>query len=119
RTWDAAAKADCALIIVDDTVGISESDRGIAARLPSGVRRIIVHNKIDLSGQASRVERDAGEAHVYLSAKTGEGVELLESAILEAAGWRESLPVQFLARERHGVALTAAAARLRAAAPVL
>jgi len=60
RTWAAAAKADCALIVVDDTVGETEGDRAIAGRLPADVRRIVVRNKIDLSGKTAGLERSAG-----------------------------------------------------------
>ena len=47
----------------------------------------VVHNKIDLAGLSATVRRDrradvgrlGDERHVYLSAKTGEGVELLQT----------------------------------------
>ena len=120
RTWAAAAKADCALIVVDDTVGETEGDRAIAGRLPADVRRIVVRNKIDLSGKTAGLERSAGGSmQVFVSAKSGEGIGSLETALLEAAGWDDALPTQFLARERHVTALTSAAAHLAAAAPFL
>ena len=119
RTWNAAMHADCALIVVDDAIGPTTDDQSIVARLPQELVRIRVHNKIDLSGRPAGVERGAGETHVYLSAKTGEGIEALESAILEAAGWREADSAQFLARERHVVALESAAAHIRNAAGFL
>ena len=54
-----------------------------------------------------------------ISALTGAGLELLESAILDAAGWREAMPSQFLARERHVIALQSALGHLSGAAPFL
>ena len=56
---------------------------------------------------------------MYLSAKTGEGIDLLERAVFDVIGWTETLPDQFLARERHIVALNTAQQRLAAATPLL
>jgi tRNA modification GTPase len=42
---------------------------------------------------------------VWLSAKTGAGVELLRQAILAAAGWRVAGEGTFMARARHVQAL--------------
>jgi tRNA modification GTPase len=53
---------------------------------------------------------------VYLSAKTGAGVELLRKRLLEHAGWHSAEESVFIARERHLVALRRAAERLEAAA---
>jgi len=41
------------------------------------------------------------------------GLDLIESAILDAAGWREPMPSQFLARERHVLALESALDHVR------
>ncbi len=119
RTWAAAATADCALVVVDDAVGITAGDQKILARLAADLRRIVVHNKIDVSAAPARVEAREGETHVYLSARTGEGIAQLESTILEVAGWQAMVPDQFLARERHVLALQAAQSQLSAAGPML
>jgi GTP-binding protein HflX len=49
------------------------------------VPQIVVYNKIDLTGESPRLERDQhGVIHrVWLSARTGEGVELLLQALSE------------------------------------
>jgi GTP-binding protein HflX len=49
------------------------------------VPQIIVFNKIDLTGESPRVERDAnGHINkVWLSAKTGDGIDLLQQALSE------------------------------------
>jgi tRNA modification GTPase len=119
RTWAAAASADCALVVVDDAIGITAGDQAILARLAADLPRIVVHNKIDLSGAQARVEARDAEKHVYLSATTGLGLELLEFAILEVAGWQATVPDQFLARERHVLALQAAQYHISAAGPML
>jgi len=57
-----------------------------------------------------------GVAEIWLSAKTGGGVELLRGAILELAGAEESTHDAFLGRERHLRALGAAQEHLALAA---
>ena len=116
RTWDAVRRADCALTVVDAAHGITDEDWRIADALPADVRRIVVHNKIDLCGGKARIARDGATAHVHVSAMTGAGVDLLEAAILEAAGWLQPQPSQFLARERHVLALAESAAHIELAA---
>ncbi len=56
------------------------------------------------------------EAAVWLSAKTGDGIELLRGLLLELAGWQSGGESTFIARERHLVALRAAREHLEAAA---
>jgi tRNA modification GTPase len=111
RTWDAIEHADLALIIVDASNLDERGEDWIVARLPATLRRIFVHNKIDLSATSSRRARD----DVWLSAKTGEGIELLRAAILDVADVHESMEGTFLARERHLRALVTAETCLGAA----
>ena len=119
RTWAAAASADCALVIVDDAGGMEAGDRAILERLGADLARIVVHNKIDISGRsAQRLEAD-GTVHVYLSALTGAGVDFLEAALLEAAGWSPESTGRFLARERHVQALSVARGHLLGATAIL
>ncbi len=115
RTWNEIERADLALLIVDARSGVTAADEAIVARLPQRLARLVVHNKIDLIGAAPRTESDA----VYLSAKSGAGVELLRRRLLEHAGWHSSEESVFIARERHLVALRRAAERLTAAAAQL
>jgi len=115
RTWNEIGRADLALLIVDARSGVTAADEAIAARLPERLPRLIVHNKIDLAGLEPRSQQEA----VYLSAKTGAGVELLRRRLLEHAGWHSSEESVFIARERHLVALRRAAERLAAASAQL
>ncbi len=55
------------------------------------------------------------ERHVYLSAKTGAGVELLRREVLAQAGAHEDMEGVYLARARHLAALRDGEARLAAA----
>ena len=72
-------------------------------------KKIIVVNKIDLLGESSRLGTKEGIPMVCLSAKTGDGLEMLKSALLEKAGVRRSDEAPFMARERHLNALERAA----------
>ena len=72
-------------------------------------KKIIVTNKVDLTGEPSRLLAKDGIPMVYLSAKTGDGVEILKSALLEKIGVRRSDEAPFMARERHLNALDRAA----------
>ena len=110
RTWAAVEKADVVLLLVDAAHGVGEREAAILARLP-GVRRLTVHNKIDASGEPARVDGD----ELWLSAKTGEGLDGLRDALLEAAGWQAAGEGVFTARARHLDALGRAAAYLDAA----
>jgi 50S ribosomal subunit-associated GTPase HflX len=52
-------------------------------RLPERLKRITVYNKIDLSGvQAERHDESDGTA-ISLSARSGEGIELLRNELLK------------------------------------
>lgn len=112
RTWAAVEKAGIALLLVDSQHGLGEAEHAIIDRLPQGIVRIIVHNKIDLSGEAARI--GAGP-EVWLSAKTGAGIELLRAELLRVAGWQPAGEGGFMARSRHLDALRRAQARLMAA----
>ena len=66
---------------------------------------ITVHNKVDLSAEPARIEQRADGAHVYLSARTGAGLDLLRQALLQTAGLSEGAAGEFSARARHVYAL--------------
>jgi tRNA modification GTPase len=112
RTRRAIARADLALLMVDRSEGESGADRAILASLPPGLPVIKVHNKIDLSGDEPRLAQQAGGSEVWVSAKTGAGVELLRRALLAGAGWHPGGEGLFMARARHLAALRAAAVHL-------
>ncbi|MBI3431691.1 MAG: tRNA uridine-5-carboxymethylaminomethyl(34) synthesis GTPase MnmE [Hydrogenophilales bacterium] len=110
RTWAAVDKADVALLLVDAAHGMGEREAAILARLPK-VTRLTLHNKIDVTGEAPR----AADNEVWLSAKTGAGVELLRDKLLETAGWQAAGEGTFMARARHLEALGRAADHLSVA----
>ena len=100
RTWQAIEAADLIILLVDARYGVAPADREIIARLPSGPARITVYNKIDLLKQSAGRQEDADGLTVSLSAKSGEGIDLLRRELLRVAGWHPAEDV-FIARERH------------------
>jgi tRNA modification GTPase len=122
RTWAAVERAGIALLLVDCQHGLGAQERSIIDRLPPGIARITVHNKIDLSGEPARIEsaplslreRGGGEGapEIWLSAKTGAGIDLLRAELLATAGWQPAGEGSFMARSRHLDALARAQTRL-------
>ena len=109
RTWSEIGKADVVLLLVDARAGVTRQDLELVARIPQGVKRVFVHNKIDLAGSAPRVQRGEAATSLHLSAKTGAGMDLLRAELLAVAGWRPGAEDLFMARERHLMALRQAA----------
>jgi len=105
RTWRALENANVALLLVDAAHGITESEKSLLGRLPSFLPRVWVHNKIDLGPESPKFEERDGDTHIYLSAKTGAGMDLLRSQLLKLVGWRPSGEGVFMARARHLLAL--------------
>ncbi len=103
RTWQAVERADVVLHLgVARDVGAEVAlDAAIAGRLPAGTPVLRVWNKIDLEGLGARADVGA----VWLSARTGEGIDLLREALLRLAGWQGGGEGLFMARERHLQAL--------------
>jgi tRNA modification GTPase len=125
RTRAAIARADVALVLVDASAGddLTAADRAILAEIPAELHCIVVHNKIDLVGLRAKTETRAPSTragpdmatHVFLSAKTGSGTDLLRREILALSGAHEDMEGAFLARERHLQALREASTHLAAA----
>jgi tRNA modification GTPase len=105
RTWLATETANIALLLTDATRGITEAEELILGRLPQGIRKIWVHNKIDVVNSAPSVEEKSATTHVYLSAKTGAGLDLLKTQLLKAVGYQGNTEGVFMARTRHIEAL--------------
>jgi tRNA modification GTPase len=108
RTWKEIEQADRALLLVDDKNGITADDEKIRQQLPSSLAVTIVHNKIDLSNTVASIKEVNGHTEVALSAKTGDGVELLREHLKEIMGYTGLTEGVFLARRRHLDAITRA-----------
>ncbi|MFD0928783.1 tRNA uridine-5-carboxymethylaminomethyl(34) synthesis GTPase MnmE [Methylophilus glucosoxydans] len=112
RTWKAIASAHVALLLVDSQHGIGVFEKSILEKLPSQVKKVWVHNKIDVSRETSRTDIIDHEQHVFLSAKTGLGIPLLQKTLLEMIGYQPGGEGVFMARARHLQALQAVSEHL-------
>ncbi|GGY08918.1 tRNA uridine-5-carboxymethylaminomethyl(34) synthesis GTPase MnmE [Paludibacterium paludis] len=117
RTWQAVEGADVALVLTDSREGVTAEVNAILERLPAGLPRIFVFNKIDLAEGVAGEGEENGHAVVRLSARTLEGVDILRKRLLSLIGYSASEGV-FLARERHLDAIRRAALHLETAAEV-
>jgi tRNA modification GTPase len=113
RAWDEIQGADAVLFLhdltrVNDPVWAA-ADAQIAQRLPHGVPRIDVWNKLDLNPSDARPPMDGD---VRLSARSGLGLDALRRALLELVGWQAAPEDVFIARSRHLDALRRVQAHL-------
>lgn len=117
KTREVISKADLVLWVSDvthpETLTI---DPALAPRLPSGAAQLRVVNKIDLAGTEPQRQPQTSGGEIRLSAKTGAGVELLQTAMLEAIGWSGGGEGIYMARARHLQALRTATRHLEVAA---
>ncbi len=97
RTWIEIEQADRALLLVDDKTGITAEDEEIRKKLPASLEVTIIHNKIDLTDSPAKEENN----EIFLSAKSGEGVELLREHLKKIMGYTGLTEGVFLARRRH------------------
>ena len=115
RTRENIAKADMVLILLDEAHPIHLEDDFVRASASRGTPLIFIHNKIDLLNKAAKVEQSSDAIHLYLSAKTGAGIDALKQEILKLAGWQHADGV-FMARSRHLAAIATALKELDDAA---
>ena len=101
RARKALDNADAALWIQDAT----DPEQELKEKLPENMPVTVVHNKIDLSGDAPGMRN----AEVWLSAQTGDGLDALRGRIRELAGYEGKGEGAFTARRRHVRALRRAA----------
>lgn len=117
RTREEIGRADLVITVIDasacdPTRRSAAIDPLIVPLLPRGVRRIVVWNKIDLTGERPGDVSGAAPATYAVSARTGAGIDELSTAIAAMAGLDEGGEDVVLARARHLGALTLAAEAL-------
>jgi tRNA modification GTPase len=116
RAKQSIHNADYILLVIDANLQTSDKFEDIIESSQIPVIRII--NKIDLIGdQAKLVTKDHG-VEIFLSAKTGEGMDLLYQHLKKSVGY-ESTEDVFLARNRHIQALETAQQGLLSALSII
>lgn len=108
--------ADVALLVTEQ--GHLDDDLHLLDGLAQSVERLLVINKIDLDGATTRQGQVAGRMALWLSARTGEGLDALRAQLRHLAG-SGSGEGAFSARRRHVVALERVGAYLAQTADVL
>ena len=100
RAHQTMHRADLILVLLDASKGLTTQDEVILAGLPTDVPRLLVFNKTDLLGGGAVAFDSAPFAGVpvWVSARTGAGVEELRGKLLEAVGWRDQESGAFMAR---------------------
>ena len=86
------------MILVVDVTEDNPSDQLALLEDPNDPRRVVVLNKVDLKAP---VDMEG----IPVSAKTGEGIEDLKSALKQRLGFDQGLETGFTARTRHVDAL--------------
>lgn len=114
RTWAATEKGSAVLLLIDSRIGVTARDESILSKLPEGIPLLYIFNKIDLLEEKPRIKKKNNRPEIYLSAKTGAGIELLRQQLLKIIGWHPSPTGEglFLARHRHLWALAETKKRL-------
>ncbi len=119
RSWAEIEKANVIIHLHDARYPGDQLDSAITARLPANTPTLIVHNKSDLleSSPESAIgtTENTGQT-LYISAKSGKGLDELRQVLLDIAGWNSSSESPWLARERHLQALKATDGHLKMAA---
>lgn len=107
RTHAAIKTANMVIRLVDSSQQQPDINDQASNYIPTGKPQITVFNKIDLLNENAKIENEKNSIEIHLSAKTGEGIELLRKKILEIAGWQFNLGGEglFMARQRHLEAL--------------
>lgn len=111
------ARADAALLVTDRAH--ANNDRLLLEDLPASVARVVIVNKSDLEDATPHRVANDGETLIALSAKTGEGIELLREELKRLAGADEAMEGAFSARARHVAGLERANERVHAAAEIM
>jgi tRNA modification GTPase len=112
--------ADRVLYVVDATAGVPSASalRELRESAP-GVPVTLVLNKIDLVAGEPRLDESADPPRVFLSARTGAGLDLLRRHLKSSLGYTDTESGAFTARRRHLDALERARSHVEAAAGAL
>ncbi|ACQ68587.1 tRNA uridine-5-carboxymethylaminomethyl(34) synthesis GTPase MnmE [Candidatus Williamhamiltonella defendens] len=120
RAWNEIEQADRILFIVD---GSTSSEKTIYPLWPEWEARLsrsrlpitLIRNKSDITGEDVALTETEEGTFISLSARTGEGIDLLREHLQQTMGFSGNMEGGFLARRRHLEALENAAQYLLSA----
>jgi tRNA modification GTPase len=114
RAWQQMETADRILLVVDSS---NEQDLGadaftlwpqIKSKLDNQVAITVIHNKCDLLERTPSLIEQDGQTIIELSAKLGDGIDLLREHLKQSMGYQGESSGLFSARRRHLDALSRA-----------
>lgn len=95
--------ADVVLLVYD------ASDKSVdLSILPESVKdkpKIVIKNKIDLTGSKAGIQNIQNNPEISISAKNGDGINIVRKALADFAGLNSNTEGVFLARKRHIIAI--------------
>lgn len=116
RAWVEIEQADRVLLMVDGTTTTEINPEKLwpefMQRLPSHIPVTVIRNKADLTGETLGYSDVSQYSLIRLSARTGNGVDLLREHLNQTMGFSATAEGGFLARRRHLQALEQAAKHL-------
>lgn len=102
RAQQEIKKADAILLLIDSS---QNEAAALESFLPEGVKLTRIHNKIDLTDRPPGIIETGQQTEIYLSVKTGQGMELLKQHLKQSMGFASTTADVFTARTRHLEAL--------------
>ncbi|PPD03532.1 MAG: tRNA uridine-5-carboxymethylaminomethyl(34) synthesis GTPase MnmE [Methylobacter sp.] len=102
RAQQEIKKADAILLLIDSS---QNEAAALESFLPEGVKLTRIHNKIDLTDRPPGIIETGLQTEIYLSVKTGQGMELLKQHLKQCMGFASTAADVFTARTRHLEAL--------------
>jgi tRNA modification GTPase len=118
RALTELGRADRVLYMLDGAAGEVDWQAELKD-LPRGVPVTLVFNKIDLNGGAPSIDESHEPPRIFLSARTGAGLELLRTHLKQRAGYLSGESGALSARRRHLDALARAKSCVLEAAKTL
>jgi tRNA modification GTPase len=102
RALNAAGQADIILLLLEYDEDIGVEEQRVLDVCPDNIKIVIVKNKIDLADNKQELlEKNTGETEVFLSARTGEGLEALVQCLKIIMGLSSTKEDVCMARTRH------------------
>ena len=103
RAIGAIGQADQILLLQDaqDTRSPLKLWQELMGQQPMPTQITLVRNKIDLSNTPHQLTKVNGVSCIYISAKHGQGLDLLKAQLKHAVGYQATLEGGFSARRRH------------------
>lgn len=110
RALNVIEKADRLLYVISGESKEEEAD--VLGWLPEEAGITFIHNKIDLKNIKPDIVEAEDRTEVYLSVKTGEGVDLLRQHLKKCMGYENRTEGKYIARRRHIEAIVLAETHL-------